>query len=100
MKVKMALFVVCVSMAVSANFSVYGAEKDSPWITNNLSMIRAPLAKHYYFLQIRLTDESGKPATDRYFTGRPPKVGEAVEMVLEKIGNDGEMSFTLRVKDK
>lgn len=53
----------------------------------------------YTYHSVHVIGNDGKPANDKFFVGRLPQVGEAVEMVYVGDTDDGAMRFQLRVKD-
>src|SRR5262249_27775372 len=52
----------------------------------------------YRFMSVLVQDENGKPVNEKFFLGRLPKQGEAVEMVFMGTNAEGAMIFQLRVK--
>lgn len=57
-----------------------------------------PIPTRYTFMEVAVV-EHGKPANEKFFIGRLPVEGEAVEMVYTG-SEDGRMKFQLRVREK
>ena len=51
----------------------------------------------YTYCEIHATTEDGKTINEKFFDGRLPQIGEAVEMVFVGNRDNGAMMFQLRV---
>lgn len=55
---------------------------------------------YVHFMTLLVQDAEGKEANHKAFIGRPPVLGEAVEMVYDKLEANGTMCFMLRTVEK
>lgn len=72
-------------------------------MTKNEAMKRtdetvAPMT--YSYLEIKVLDATGTVENEKFFEGRLPKIGEAVEMIYAGSHDDGAtMRFKLKVRE-